>query len=255
MRWAGASSSASRRSRESARWAPRFEARTACTSSTITVSTPRSDSRAAEVSSRNRDSGVVTSTSGGVRAKLRRSSAGVSPVREPTRDVRLRQPEPVAGLAQPGQRRAQVALDVDRQGLHRGDVEDAAAPLRLLGHRGGRQPVQRPEERGQRLARAGGRDDERVLAVGDRVPRPGLRGRRLPERAGEPVARGGGEALEHAVGNGHPTMVPAGSDIDPGVTVRAARTTTAAAPRGPTISASTPATCHSHAGPVECRST
>ena len=84
MRCAGASSSASRRSRERARCAPRFEASTACTSSTITVSTPRSDSRAAEVRSRNSDSGVVTSTSGGVRLKLRRSSAGVSPVREPT---------------------------------------------------------------------------------------------------------------------------------------------------------------------------
>ena len=46
--------------------------------------TPRSDSRAAEVSSRNSDSGVVTSTSGGVRANRRRSSAGVSPVRMPT---------------------------------------------------------------------------------------------------------------------------------------------------------------------------
>ena len=46
--------------------------------------TPRSDSRAAEVSSRNSDSGVVTSTSGGVRANWRRSSAGVSPVRMPT---------------------------------------------------------------------------------------------------------------------------------------------------------------------------
>ncbi len=84
MRWAGAGSSSSRRSRDSARWAPRLVPATACTSSTMTVSTPRSDSRAAEVSSRNSDSGVVTSTSGGVRANERRSSAGVSPVRMPT---------------------------------------------------------------------------------------------------------------------------------------------------------------------------
>jgi hypothetical protein len=61
-----------------------LRARDACTSSRITVVTPRSDSRAAEVSSRNSDSGVVTSTSGGVRANWRRSSAGVSPVRMPT---------------------------------------------------------------------------------------------------------------------------------------------------------------------------
>ncbi|PSK61906.1 hypothetical protein B0E53_06188 [Micromonospora sp. MH33] len=84
IRCAGVSSSASRRSRESARWAPRFVPATACTSSTITVRTPRSESRAAEVSSRNSDSGVVMRMSGGVRAKARRSSAGVSPVRMPT---------------------------------------------------------------------------------------------------------------------------------------------------------------------------
>ena len=84
MRCAGASSSSSSRSSDSARCAPRFVPATACTSSRITVVTPRSDSRAAEVSSRNSDSGVVTSTSGGVRANWRRSSAGVSPVRIPT---------------------------------------------------------------------------------------------------------------------------------------------------------------------------
>jgi hypothetical protein len=59
-------------------------AATACTSSMMTVSTPCSDSRAAEVSSRKSDSGVVIRMSGGVRAKARRSSAGVSPVRMPT---------------------------------------------------------------------------------------------------------------------------------------------------------------------------
>lgn len=84
IRWAGRASSASRRSRESIRWAPRLVPATACTSSTMTVSTPRSESRAAEVSSRNNDSGVVMRMSGGVRAKARRSSAGVSPVRIPT---------------------------------------------------------------------------------------------------------------------------------------------------------------------------
>ncbi len=46
MRCAGCSSSASRRSSESARCAPRLVPATACTSSTITVSTPRSASRA-----------------------------------------------------------------------------------------------------------------------------------------------------------------------------------------------------------------
>ncbi len=84
IRCAGASNSSSNRSSESARWAPRLLPAMACTSSTMTVSTPRSDSRADEVSSRNSDSGVVTRTSGGVRMNARRSAAVVSPVRVPT---------------------------------------------------------------------------------------------------------------------------------------------------------------------------
>jgi hypothetical protein len=84
MRCAGRGSSASSRSSESARCAPRLVAQTACTSSTITVSTPRSDSRAEDVSSRYSDSGVVMRMSGGRLANARRSSAGVSPVRMAT---------------------------------------------------------------------------------------------------------------------------------------------------------------------------
>jgi hypothetical protein len=50
----------------------------------ITVSMLRSDSRACDVSSRNRDSGVVMRMSGGLVVNRRRSSAGVSPDRMPT---------------------------------------------------------------------------------------------------------------------------------------------------------------------------
>ena len=84
IRCAGRSSSSSSRSRVTAMCAPRLESVTACTSSTITVSTPRSASRAWLVSSRNSDSGVVMRMSGGRLAKARRSSAGVSPERMPT---------------------------------------------------------------------------------------------------------------------------------------------------------------------------
>ncbi len=84
IRCAGSSSSASRRSRLTARWAPRLLPATACTSSTITVSTPRSDSRAWLVSIRKSDSGVVIKMSGGAVVSLRRSAAGVSPDRSPT---------------------------------------------------------------------------------------------------------------------------------------------------------------------------
>ena len=85
MRWAGRSSSSSRRSRERARWAPRFVPATAWTSSMITVSTPRRDSRACEVSIRYNDSGVVIRMSGGLVWMRRRSAGVVSPERRPTR--------------------------------------------------------------------------------------------------------------------------------------------------------------------------
>ena len=172
MRCAGWGSSASRRSSDRARCAPRLVAQTACTSSMITVSTPRSDSRADDVSSRNSDSGVVIRTSGGRLAKARRSSAGVSPVRMPTVMSGSGSPSRAERVADADQRRPEIALDVDRERLERAHVEHAAA----LGGLGrlplGRQPVDRPQERGQRLAGAGRRDDEGVLAGAD--GRPGL---------------------------------------------------------------------------------
>ncbi len=76
--------SASSRSSDSARCAPRLFPATACTSSTMTVSTPRSVSLACEVSSRNSDSGVVMRMSGGLLTSFLRSSAAVSPVRTAT---------------------------------------------------------------------------------------------------------------------------------------------------------------------------
>ena len=86
----------------------------------------------------------------------------------------------------PAQRRAQVALDVVGERLQRRDVDQA----RVLSAGSTGEPVEAPQEGGERLARAGGRGDEHVLAGGD--GRPGLRlgrGRRL-ERALEPVAYG-----------------------------------------------------------------
>ncbi len=67
--------------------APRFVPATACTSSTITVSTVRSSSRACEVSIKKSDSGVVIRMSGreASRSIAARSFCGVSPVRTATR--------------------------------------------------------------------------------------------------------------------------------------------------------------------------
>ena len=74
---------------------PALRPATAWTSSRITVSTPRSVSRACEVSRRKSDSGVVMRMSGGVRSIRRRSSAGVSPVRTATWSF---EPSPASGL-------------------------------------------------------------------------------------------------------------------------------------------------------------
>jgi hypothetical protein len=56
----------------------------ACTSSTITLSTCRSTSRADDVSIKKSDSGVVIRMSGGRLAMARRSDAAVSPDRTAT---------------------------------------------------------------------------------------------------------------------------------------------------------------------------
>ena len=86
----------------------------------------------------------------------------------------------------PGQGRPQVAFDVVGEGLERRDVDEldpAAEPLGLA-----RQAVDPPEERGQGLAGAGWRADQRVGAGGDRRPARRLGGRRPLEGALEPGA-------------------------------------------------------------------
>ena len=106
-----------------------------------------------------------------------------------------------------GQRRAQVALDVDRQRLERRDVEHAAALLgrrRRLEH----QPVEAPEKRGQRLAAAGRREDQRGLAARDRRPSELLRLASARETRGEPLAHGGVKQVER-LRAGHPAFLPA----------------------------------------------
>ena len=126
-------------------------------------------------------------------------------------DVRLVQAEPVRGVPDPGQRSAQVPLDVHGQRLERGDVEHPGAPLRVRGRRHRRQLVDRPQERGQRLARTGRRDDQRVLALADRPPRTRLGLRRLRERPVEPRPRGRREPVERVgavLPGDSPAMVP-----------------------------------------------
>ena len=62
----------------------------------------------------------------------------------------------------PGERRAQVLLDVEGQGPQRRQVEEPGAVAARSGGSRGDEPVDAPQERGQRLARAGGRADQGV---------------------------------------------------------------------------------------------
>src|SRR5438128_2024900 len=92
---------------------------------------------------------------------------------------------------EPRERAAQVALDVVVERLQRGDVEETNA---LAG--GLAEPVDPVEEGRERLARAGRRLDQRVLAGGDRRPAQLLRGRRRRERALEPLPGARAEDVE-----------------------------------------------------------
>ena len=113
-------SSRSSRSTDSARCAPRFVPATACTSSRISVRTPRQHLAALRGQQQEE--------------RLRRRDQDVGRLAEHRRALLLRR---VAGAhrdrelrLEPGERPAQVALDVVVQRLQRRDVERGAAPRR-----------------------------------------------------------------------------------------------------------------------------
>ena len=85
------------------------------------------------------------------------------------------------------QGRYQVLLDVVVERLERRYVEDVDRILERSFPAAPEQVVDAPEEGSERLARAGGREDEGVLAVGDPGPRHSLRGRGLAKLGGEPL--------------------------------------------------------------------
>ncbi len=165
--------SASSRSTEIARWEPRLVPATACTSSRISVSTER------ERLARLRGEHQVQ--------RLRRRDQDVGRLLEQLAPLLRRRVARADGDAQlrlePGERAAQVPLDVVVEGLERRDVEHAQAlPRRRV------EPVDRREERGQRLAGSRRRLDQDVRTRGDRRPAELLRRRRRLERALEPAA-------------------------------------------------------------------
>src|SRR4029453_1125597 len=80
------------------------------------------------------------------------------------------------------------------------DVEHADA---RVASRVGGEPVDRPQEGGERLARSGGGGDERVPRRCDRAPGARLRRGGRGERGGEPGPRGERELGEHRMVRGH----------------------------------------------------
>src|SRR5205085_2987720 len=104
----------------------------------------------------------------------------------------------VDGLAEPlgregdaGEGSAEVLLHVDRERAERRDIEESRALFGILRDRLARESVEAPEERGERLSRAGRREDQRVVAGGDRRPALFLGGGRRLESGSEPLADGG----------------------------------------------------------------
>jgi hypothetical protein len=98
----------------------------------------------------------------------------------------------------------EVLADIDGQCLQRRDVDDTR-PVRDVETAVvvAVQPVDRDQERGERLARAGRRRDQRVGARRDVRPALGLRlGRTVGEAAPEPLGHGRMEAVDGATGAG-----------------------------------------------------
>ena len=79
-------------------------------------------------------------------------------------------------LADAGERRLQVQVDVVGERLQRRDVQHLRGIGEPVGQAFAHQCVDGGEEGGQRLARAGRRGDQHVLAGRDRWPCLGLRG-------------------------------------------------------------------------------
>jgi hypothetical protein len=128
--------------------------------------------------------------------RLRRGDQHVGRVADHVAPLLLRRVAGADGDVQlgpdPAQRRAQVLLDVVGERLQRRDVDEPRALVARLGE----EAVEPPQERRERLARAGRRRDEDVVAGGDRRPRLRLGGSRLGERPPEPLTRLWSEARE-----------------------------------------------------------
>ena len=98
------------------------------------------------------------------------------------------------------ERLLEVALDVVRQRLERRDVDDSRHVVELPGHALAHERIDRRQKRGQRLARAGRRSDQRMPAARDRGPRVDLGGGRVQRKRASNHARTAGWKWEVAMG-------------------------------------------------------
>src|SRR5215469_2326223 len=116
-------------------------------------------------------------------------------------------------MPHPVQGRTQVALHIHGESLEWRYVQNPAATLRIFWRWLTRQLVDRPEECRQRLARARRGYHQRVLAVTDGLPGPGLRPSRLGEGSLEPGLGGRTESGQHrGAGRSHVSIVPGTAD-------------------------------------------
>ena len=205
MRCRRAPHSASSRSRVSARCEPRLFEATAWISSTMTLLAVRQHAAAGfraeqDVEQFRRGHEDMRRHAGACGS---RSAAGVSPVRTQVRIATSGRPRAASSSRDAGERPFEVLLDVVRQRLQRRDVDDLRLVRELPGDAAldplAHQPVDRGEERGQRLARAGRRRDQDIASLLDRRPCLLLRRGRRGEAAIEPGGNGGVEQR----GEGH----------------------------------------------------
>ena len=130
------------------------------------------------------------STCGALRTMAARAAAVVSPVRRAVRIAGAGRPRSERRVADAGERGGQVLLDVAAEGLEGRDVDDVDPLAEVSRPRAVDQRVERGQEGGQRLARSGGRGDERVAPGQDLHPAALLRLRGRVEGALEPRADG-----------------------------------------------------------------
>ena len=192
----------------SARWEPRLVPATAWTSSTITVSTPPQrlpglggEDQEQRLGRGDQDVGRVA---GERSAVLGRGVAGA----DGDGDLGRGQAEAGRRRPHPGQRGAQVALDVDGQRLERARRTGPGA-LRGVGRRGGAARRSRAHRNAARVLPEPVGATTSASGRGDGLPGPGLGGGRRGERVLEP---GPGERREALGKRGHRAMLRRGRD-------------------------------------------